>query len=612
MKVQNSEEMFPHHLHLCNKRRLQELIDEINKQTSTESDQTPQNQQSENVDITRKATTIKTDTEIVQNLEQENPEKEPEQKSKTALKAQIDFKISEQNQKSETSTDNLEKSNDEATTDTQSKDKCQTSPNIESKLQDFWDSYTEEISAWSSLKEQKTKQITKLEVQYQKQSAVIEELRLTLASEQINRHKNEHLLKIIIESNPDLQAEYLSEKESGSIQKTDNEQHQENQLTELDSQVIETDSDEKQQSGYQNEIAALKVKLEQLTSQLETEQDKIAKLQEIVAEYHKEKTKEEKNREVLLEQRSQTGPRSLASRHSSAPLVKTLGGSNDFFEEMFNEPKFLTLSSQMLLGNGFVSSSIGNIKIDNVSQNGNFITFRNASIDSDEDLGMHILQQKLNGKTIASFRFPQRSKLRPGSKVNIWSASANEARNHPPFDYIWKDQYKCAYGLECITVLCKPNGQAVAWYCGQHHYDGNLPEVNDLEMLRRQSRLIPMVETQIGAEMNKKREFIKREHAESRVSVGEVRKHPHGFHYHTNEHPSADTFREKSAGNDQTSLMRQTRLSRTPDLVPELYTGGARTGMRALYRAWEGTPNLVPLKSSAGIIRKMSAAQVAN
>ncbi|XP_075241011.1 uncharacterized protein LOC142336222 [Convolutriloba macropyga] len=582
MKVTNPEDAFPHHLHLCNKQRLQDLVTQI---------QTQQNQQPQ---TTTTPTTTKTTATTLQPVQivREKLETEGSQEISTTQPTISDKEISEQTEQKLSS----------AITD-------KNLSSLELKVRELWEHYLKEVDSWSALQEEKSKQISKLELQCQKQAEIIEENKSSLASEQLKRHKSEHLLKIIAETNPELsriaplQAGKLSNKQN----EADNPDYQ--QKNESETELITHNDDEVAESEKvdQNEM---KVKINQLTSQLEIEQDKIVKLQEIVADYHKEK-REQKSRESLLEQRSQVGPRSLASRHSSAPLVKTLGESDDFFEEMFSEPKFLTLSSQMLLSNGFVTSSIGSIRLENVSQNGNFITIRNASVENDEELGLCILQQKLKGKTIASFRFPQRAKLRAGSKVNIWATSTSEARHLPPYDYIWKDQYKCVYGLECITVLCRPNGQAIAWYCGQHHYDGNLVEMNDLEMMRRRSRLIPMVETQIGEEVNKKGESIRREKTDTRLGTSEVRKHPHGFHFHMKEHPSSDTFREKSGGNDQTSLMRQTRLARTPDIVPELYAGGARTGMRALYRAWGGSANLVPVKSSAGMIRKMSAPQAA-
>ena len=491
--------------------------------------------------------------------------------------------------------------------------KSQPIPNeVLDRLREFQQSYLREADGWNSLRDEKAKEIAKSESQNRTQTETIQKLTEALNSERIKRHKSEHTLKQIL-GNLDVFIEMSDAEREKFV--ADSEEIGEDDVK-VDGKDATEDSENekaekvaKQEYVYQGEIESLKSELSQLKNQLEIEEDKVSKLQQIVAEYHQEKVKQEKNAEVMLEQRSQTGARSLASRHSSAPIVKSLGTGDDFFEEMFNEPKLLTLSSQMLLSNGFVTSSIGNIKIDNVHKEGKFIVIRNSSVDKDEELGMYILQQKLHGKVVASFRFPQRAKMRPGSKINIWASSATESRHLPPYDYIWKEQYRCAYGLECITVLCKPNGQAIAWYCAQHHYDGNLPELNDLEQLRRQNRLIPLTESQIS-EKQTRREFIRREQTEPLLK-GNDRKHPHGFHFHMPPHPSSDTFREKTLGNDQTSVVRQMRLGRTPDIVPELYTGGARTGAKILYgfNALErGHTALVPLKSSAGMIRKVSAA----
>ena len=568
------EGMFPHHLNLLNKTRLQEILSEVenHKKRLSSLEESQKEPEIPNLEEIAKDIGAENLENILDHIGEKSSE-EPEEKEEQVPPSQI---FSE----------------------------------TEAKLKEFKDCYVEEIDAWKAINEEISGKIENLEGLCQKQAEIIEATQSSLNSEQIKRHKSEHLLKIILKHNPALSQIHI-ENTVQNKEITTNETAENDLNAEAKNDEVLT-RNEKVTNGYQGEISALKIKIKQLTGQLETEQDKITKLQEIITEYHQEKAKEEKQRETLLEQRSQNAPRSIASRHSSAALIKTLGESQDFFEEMFNEPKFLTLSSQMLLGNGFVSSSTGNVRIDNVHQNGGFIVLRNGSFDQNEEIGLFILQQKLNGKVIASFRFPQRAKLKAGSKINIWASSAPEGRNCPPSDYVWKDQYKCVYGLECITVLCKPNGQAVAWYCGQHHYDGNLPELNDLEMLRRQSRLIPMVETQIGESQRKQREFVRREKTEPRLATSyDVRKHPHGLHFHVPSHPSSDQFREKVLGNDQTSLMRHIRLSRTPDTVPELYTGGARTGVKALYRAWEGTPTLVPMKSSAGMIRKISSAQMA-
>lgn len=514
---------------------------------------------------------------------------------------------------------------DEQNFDTERNWEVQTSQLLQ-KLETFNDKYINDVNDLLADREKHLSRIAQLETYCEDQRQKCLEISDLYQEEQVLRHKAENSVK-------DLSIK-LRKKRLGLEE--DSNLDQENEDATGDEQVYEPIEDahpvvaelevpnfeqriERMKSLFEGEKSSLSSQIELLNKQLKVEQDKISKLQQIVSEYHIEKAKAEKTREDSANERKKSQNVSIASRHSSARVTKTLGTGDDFFEEMFNEPKFLTLANQMLLANGFVTSSIGSLRIDNVHKEGNFITLRNASPDTDEQIGLYVLQQKIGGKTVASFRFPIRAKLPAGCKVNVWASSIPEARDLPPYDYIWKSQFKCGYGLECITVLTKPNGQAVAWYCGKHQYDGDNinTEINDFEMLKRQSRLISMTEEQISDSDPKKRmvqlrPFIRRERSDPNIGNYDVRKHPHGLQIHDKAHPKTDEFREKFSGNDQTSLMRHIRLPRTPDIVPELYTGAARTGSSALSKyVPEVVPTLVPIRSTTGMMRKLSAAQVA-
>ncbi|KAG8537507.1 hypothetical protein GDO81_024410, partial [Engystomops pustulosus] len=45
----------------------------------------------------------------------------------------------------------------------------------------------------------------------------------------------------------------------------------------------------------------------------------------------------------------------------------------------------------------------------------------------------------------------------------VW-ASASGVPHKPPTDYLWKEQNKFVTEPKCTTILCNPNGQAVAWF----------------------------------------------------------------------------------------------------------------------------------------------------
>lgn len=73
-----------------------------------------------------------------------------------------------------------------------------------------------------------------------------------------------------------------------------------------------------------------------------------------------------------------------------------------------------------------------------------------------------MIQQNVAGRPVTVFRFPPRTRLKALTHATVWSAQSL-ARHNPPSDFLWKDQHKWGTGPECTTILCKPNGQAVAW-----------------------------------------------------------------------------------------------------------------------------------------------------
>ncbi|KAM6216305.1 lamin tail domain-containing protein 1 [Rhynchocyon petersi] len=155
------------------------------------------------------------------------------------------------------------------------------------------------------------------------------------------------------------------------------------------------------------------------------------------------------------------------------------GEGEDYFWSLFGDSMKLSSSTNNLektwkhfstildeVGH-FRSSALGHIKIADVDSKGFFVKFINASHDKELDIGDHILQQKLNGQTVALYRFHPNIVMQANSTVTVWAA-ASEAKHRPPSDFLWKEKNKFRTSPNCTTILCKPNGEAIAWYTPIH------------------------------------------------------------------------------------------------------------------------------------------------
>ncbi|ERE66118.1 intermediate filament tail domain-containing protein 1 [Cricetulus griseus] len=49
----------------------------------------------------------------------------------------------------------------------------------------------------------------------------------------------------------------------------------------------------------------------------------------------------------------------------------------------------------------------------------------------------------------------------------VWAA-ASEAKPQPPTDFVWEEQIRFRSSPDCTTILCKPHGEAIAWYTPIH------------------------------------------------------------------------------------------------------------------------------------------------
>ncbi|KAG8513813.1 Lamin tail domain-containing protein 1, partial [Galemys pyrenaicus] len=156
-----------------------------------------------------------------------------------------------------------------------------------------------------------------------------------------------------------------------------------------------------------------------------------------------------------------------------------IGEGEDYFFSLFGDPnklsahpfqkeKFWMHFSMILEEVGQSrSSALGDIKIAEVDGKGLFVKLVNSSLDKELEIGDHILQQNVNGQRVAVYRFLPNIIMPANSTVIVWAA-ASEAEHQPPSNFLWKDLNKFGTNPNCTTILCKPNGEAVAWYTPIH------------------------------------------------------------------------------------------------------------------------------------------------
>ncbi|XP_023499030.1 lamin tail domain-containing protein 1 isoform X2 [Equus caballus] len=163
----------------------------------------------------------------------------------------------------------------------------------------------------------------------------------------------------------------------------------------------------------------------------------------------------------------------------TAPEPGVTGEGEDYFLSLFGDSKKLNAHSlhaektwkhfSMILEEvgQSRSSALGDIKIAEVNVKGLFVKLINSSLDKELEIGDHILQQNVNGQIICLYRFLPNIIMQANSTVTVWAA-ASEAKHQPPADFLWKEQNKFKTSPNCTTILCKPNGEAVAWYTPIH------------------------------------------------------------------------------------------------------------------------------------------------
>ncbi|KAL4224796.1 Intermediate filament tail domain-containing protein [Mactra antiquata] len=262
------------------------------------------------------------------------------------------------------------------------------------------------------------------------------------------------------------------------------------------------------------------------------------------------------------------------------------------------------------------SSAVGDIKILEVNQDGKFIRLFNEG-KQEVEFGGFMIQQNVGGHPVAVFRFPPRTKFAAESTITVWSGSQDPIEHQPPKDFVWKEQQKWGTGPECTTILCKPNGQAIAWMTAAHRFTKNPYE----ELSASGSPIeqpVPdtgnpvttqdAVLTEMNVNLNEPKPepvYLRRE-KQTPPSLS-AQKHPHGSSPSQGIHPHTGQPRPFAYGNDNSSVNRQSRVQSTrPDPVPgQPYAGGSATRIgSAPLRKYKGSTGSGNIRGSGAIANK--------
>ncbi|XP_038230526.1 lamin tail domain-containing protein 1 isoform X2 [Dermochelys coriacea] len=297
------------------------------------------------------------------------------------------------------------------------------------------------------------------------------------------------------------------------------------------------------------------------------------------------------------------------SRSSSLSLdTNTLGQGQDYFSSLFTDLKKNVQHPGPLERPGrtpsaaedytsSASSAIGNLKIAEVHSAGHFVKILNCSPDKEEGIGEYTLQQNVSGRPVTVFRFPPRIRMKANSTVTVWTAGA-KVLHKPPSDFLWKEKDSFKTGPECTTILCEPNGQAVAWYAPIHwNRKQGWEEQKDDKYLKSSKK--PIIPTKMQRDewekepesviIDTEQEGAVQGQTEERgpVFIKREKKIPATLFPTQNSwcrspasptHPHFSLLRPLTMGNDGSSLCRQSRCqSAKPDPAPgTLYAGSSR------------------------------------
>ncbi|GFR81685.1 intermediate filament tail domain-containing protein 1 [Elysia marginata] len=275
-------------------------------------------------------------------------------------------------------------------------------------------------------------------------------------------------------------------------------------------------------------------------------------------------------------------------------IPANLGSGKDYFDQMFadlqrdalfSKPRPKSSPLERRLPSTFhdytvsTSSAIGDLKILEVNQDGKFVRLVNDG-PTEFELGGYLLQQNVGGHPVAVFRFPPRTKFAADSTITVWAAMNDPKLHQPPTDFFWREQQKWGTGPECTTILCRANGQAVAWTTAAHRFTKDAFEevTKPVKQEKDQDDLVDdesLTELALDANGPRPEPIYLRREKQAPPSLSAPR-HPHGCSPAASTHPGTGQARPLRMGNDNSSVVRQSRSqTQRPDPVPGQPFSGA-------------------------------------
>ncbi|XP_031794337.1 lamin tail domain-containing protein 1 isoform X1 [Sarcophilus harrisii] len=248
-----------------------------------------------------------------------------------------------------------------------------------------------------------------------------------------------------------------------------------------------------------------------------------------------------------------------------------LGEGEDYFHSLFFNSKRHLTNSGLSPDDSDTSNSnaLGDIKIVEVS--GLFVKIINSSPDKELTIGEHILQQNVNGRVVSVYRFHPNIRLPANAAITVWAA-ASKVKHHPPSDFLWKEQDKFRTSSNCTTILCKPNGEAIAWY-SPIHWKRAWEKFDSDKKSYRSPLLISSSKEQMNQEIPSAATKAKREQETASMLEGQVRvflkrekeippslfpnRSPWGLSQSCIVHPNYTLFGPLTVGNDGSTVCRQ-------------------------------------------------------
>ncbi|KAM9293384.1 LOW QUALITY PROTEIN: lamin tail domain-containing protein 1 [Morus bassanus] len=225
--------------------------------------------------------------------------------------------------------------------------------------------------------------------------------------------------------------------------------------------------------------------------------------------------------------------------------------------------------------------AIGDLKIAEVDLGGHFVKILNCALpEKEKSIGNYLSKQDVQGQTVAVFRFPPKIRMGPNSTVTVWAADAT-VLHKPPSDFLWEDLERFRTSLDCATILCEPNGQAVAWYTPLY-WNKRQGWVAKEQSENIGNTIIPTFSTTKQKEgWEKEQEFTitDTEWKEKKTSASLFPTQSAWCQSpNSSTHPHFSLVRPLPMGNDGSSLCRQFQCqSSWPDPVPgTLYAGTSR------------------------------------